>query len=194
MDTLPIRISGPVLIQPSIFSDERGFFVETYRRQWHAQAGIPAVYEFIQDNHSRSGKGVVRGMHFHVGAGVAKLVRCARGRIFDVLVDLRRGSPSYGEWEGFELDDESMRILYVPVGFAHGFCVLSDVADVIYKQTAYYDPALERGIAWNDPDVAIRWPLPEAELLVSARDSAAPLLRELAPELPFELDGPTARR
>jgi dTDP-4-dehydrorhamnose 3,5-epimerase len=166
--------------------DERGFFVETYRRQWHLEVGIPLADEFIQDNHSRSTKGVVRGMHFHVGAGVAKLVRCARGRILDVLVDLRRGSPSYGEWEGFELDEQSMRLLYVPVGFAHGFCVLSNVADVIYKQTAYYDPEVERGIAWNDPDVAVRWPLPEADLIVSARDSSAPLLRDLAPELPFE--------
>jgi dTDP-4-dehydrorhamnose 3,5-epimerase len=188
METLPTRISGPVLIQPSVFGDERGFFVETYRRRWHAEVGIPAADEFIQDNHSRSTRGVVRGMHFHVGAGVAKLVRCARGRILDVVVDLRRGSPSYGEWEGFELDDESMRILYVPVGFAHGFCVLSEVADVIYKQTAYYDPQVERGIAWNDPDIAIDWPLPLAELIVSERDSAAPRLSEIAGELPFTYD------
>jgi dTDP-4-dehydrorhamnose 3,5-epimerase len=178
-----------VLVEPSVFGDERGFFVETYRREWHAELGIPAVEEFIQDNHSRSSRGVVRGMHFHIGDGVAKLVRCARGRILDVLVDLRRGSPSYGEWEGFELDDQSMRLLYVPIGFAHGFCVLSDIADVIYKQSAYYDQAVERGIAWNDPDIAVRWPLAEAELIVSARDSDAPLLRELAPELPFEYSG-----
>jgi dTDP-4-dehydrorhamnose 3,5-epimerase len=186
MQTLPTRISGPVLIEPSVFGDERGFFVETYRREWHTQAGIPGSDEFIQDNHSRSSRGVVRGMHFHVGAGVAKLVRCARGRILDVVVDLRRGSPSYGEWEGFELDDQSMRVLYVPIGFAHGFCVLSDLADVIYKQTAYYDPAIERGIAWNDPQVGVAWPLPKAELLVSARDSAAPLLCEITAELPFD--------
>lgn len=186
MEILQARIQGPRLIVPSVFGDDRGFFAETYRRQWHSAAGIPADEQFIQDNHSRSGRGVVRGMHFHVGSGVSKLVRCARGRILDVVVDLRRGSPSYGEWEGFELDDESMRVLYVPVGFAHGFCVLSDVADVNYKQSAYYDPAIERGIAWNDPDVAIDWPLPASELIVSARDSAAPLLRELAPELPFE--------
>jgi dTDP-4-dehydrorhamnose 3,5-epimerase len=186
MQTLPARITGPVLIEPSVFGDERGFFAETYRREWHAEAGIPDAEQFIQDNHSRSTRGVVRGMHFHVGAGVAKLVRCARGQILDVLVDLRRGSPSYGEWEGFELDDELMRILYVPVGFAHGFCVLSDVADVIYKQTAYYDPQVERGIAWNDPDVGVRWPLPTDELILSARDSSAPSLSEIAPELPFE--------
>ena len=157
------------------------------------QAGIPEEEQFIQDNHSRSSRGVVRGMHFHIGGGVAKLVRCARGTILDVIVDLRRGSPTYGEWEGFELDDESMRILYVPVGFAHGFCVLSDVADVIYKQSAYYDPAIERGIAWNDPDVAIDWPLPLDQLTVSARDSAAPLLRELAQELPFEYSADCSR-
>jgi dTDP-4-dehydrorhamnose 3,5-epimerase len=173
-------------MEPSVFEDERGFFVETYRQEWHLEVGIPAGDEFIQDNHSRSGKGVVRGMHFHTGNGVAKLVRCARGSILDVLVDLRRGSPSYGEWEDFELDDESMRILYVPVGFAHGFCVLSERADVIYKQTSYYDPEIERGIAWNDPDVAVKWPLPEDELVVSARDSLAPLLREVEHELPFE--------
>jgi dTDP-4-dehydrorhamnose 3,5-epimerase len=189
MESLPTRITGLALIEPSVFGDARGFFVETYRREWHAGLGIPADDQFLQDNHSRSSRGVVRGMHFHVGTGVAKLVRCARGRILDVVVDLRRGSPSYGEWEGFELDDELMRTLYVPVGFAHGFCVLSDVADVIYKQTAYYDPQVERGIAWNDPDVGIRWPLPEAELIVSARDRAAPPLRQIAPELPFEFEG-----
>lgn len=193
MQNFPTRITGLALIEPSVFGDERGFFAETYRREWHAQVGIPAAEQFIQDNHSRSSRGVLRGMHFHVGSGVAKLVRCSRGRIHDVVVDLRRGSPSYGEWEGFELDDELMRILYVPVGFAHGFCVLSDVADVIYKQTAYYDPHIERGIAWNDPDVGVRWPLPDAELIVSARDRDAPLLGEIAPELPFEWGGPTAR-
>lgn len=194
MQTLPTRITDLALIQPDVFGDERGFFSETYRSQWHADAGIPESDPFIQDNHSRSTKGVVRGMHFHIGEGVAKLVRCARGRILDVAVDLRRGSPSYGEWEGFELDDESMRLLYVPVGFAHGFCVLSEIADVIYKQTAYYDPAVERGIAWNDPDVAIRWPLSESELTVSERDRKAPTLREIEHELPFDYSSQTTRR
>ena len=122
----------------------------------------------MQDNHSRSTRGVVRGLHFQVGAGVAKLVRCARGRILDVGVDLRRGSPTYGRWEAVELDDESMRELYVPVGFAHGFCALSEVADVIYKQTAYYDPELERGIAWDDPQIGDR---------LAARRSRADRLR-----------------
>ncbi|HEY5288057.1 MAG TPA: dTDP-4-dehydrorhamnose 3,5-epimerase [Solirubrobacteraceae bacterium] len=189
MEILPARILGPALILPSVFGDERGFFAETYRQQWHSAAGIPEDELFIQDNHSRSSRGVVRGMHFHVGEGVAKLVRCARGRILDVIVDLRRGSPTYGQWEGFELDDESMGVLYVPVGFGHGFCVLSEVADVNYKQSAYYDPAIERGIAWNDPDVAIDWPLSADELIVSARDSEAPLLSEVAQELPFEYAG-----
>jgi dTDP-4-dehydrorhamnose 3,5-epimerase len=184
--TVPTRLQGLTAIEPVAHGDERGFFCETYRREWHAAAGIPSAEEFIQDNHSRSRRGVVRGMHFHVGAGVAKLVRCARGRVFDVAVDLRRGSPTYAQWDAVELDDESMRMLYVPVGFAHGFCVLSDVADVLYKQTAYYDPEVERGIAWNDPDIAIVWPLPQSELTVSERDSKAPLLRDVAAELPFE--------
>jgi dTDP-4-dehydrorhamnose 3,5-epimerase len=186
MRVLATRLEGLMAIEPVAHGDERGFFCETYRGEWNGQLGIPEAARFVQDNHSRSARGVLRGMHFQVGDGLAKLVRCARGRILDVAVDLRRGSPSYGRWDAVELDDESMRELFVPVGFAHGFCVLSDVADVIYKQTAYHDPSLERGIAWNDPDIGIEWPLPESELTISARDSAAPLLRELAKELPFE--------
>jgi dTDP-4-dehydrorhamnose 3,5-epimerase len=186
MRALAVRLAGLVVIQPSVHGDERGFFAETYRHKWHAELGIPPQMQFVQDNHSRSVRGVVRGMHFHIGDGVAKLVRCARGRIIDVAVDLRRGSPTYAQWEAVELDDESMRELYVPVGFAHGFCVLSDVADVLYKQTAYYDPAVERGIAWDDPDVAIDWPLPADELIVSERDAGAPRLSEIADELPFQ--------
>jgi dTDP-4-dehydrorhamnose 3,5-epimerase len=127
-------------------------------------------------------------MHFHIGDGVAKLVRCSRGSILDVVVDLRRGSPTYKQWDAVELDDEAMRVLYVPVGFAHGFCVLSDVADVLYKQTAYYDPAVERGIAWDDPEIGIEWPLPLDELIVSERDLKAPRLSEIAAELPFVFD------
>jgi dTDP-4-dehydrorhamnose 3,5-epimerase len=185
MRVLPTALAGLVVIEPAVHADERGFFIETYRREWHAEAGIPESEAFIQDNHSRSARGVVRGMHFQVGDGVAKLVRCARGRILDVAVDLRRGSPTYGRWEAVELDDEQMRELYVPVGFAHGFCALSDVADVLYRQTAYYDPAVERGIAWDDPEVGVRWPLPDAELTVSERDAVAPRLSEIADELPF---------
>jgi dTDP-4-dehydrorhamnose 3,5-epimerase len=185
MQSIPTTLPGLTILEPSVFPDERGFFTETYRRQWHADLGIPAEEEFIQDNHSRSTRGVVRGMHFHIGPGVAKLVRCARGRIVDINVDLRQGSPTYKQWEAVELDDESMRELYVPVGFAHGFCVLSEVADVLYKQTAYYDPAVERGIAWDDPEIGIEWPLPLEELIVSERDKQAPKLAEVAAELPF---------
>ncbi len=186
MASAQLSIPGLALIEPAVHGDERGFFTETYRAELHARWGIPEDERFVQDNHSRSTRGVVRGMHFQVGAGVAKLVRCARGRILDVAVDLRRGSPTYAQWEGVELDDVDMRELYVPVGFAHGFCVLSDVADVIYKQTSYYDPDLERGIAFDDPDVGVQWPLPQAELVVSPRDAQAPRLREIAEELPFE--------
>jgi dTDP-4-dehydrorhamnose 3,5-epimerase len=186
MRALTPRLAGLVVIQPSIHGDERGFLCETYRHNWHAELGIPAQRQFVQDNHSRSTRGVVRGMHFQVGDGVAKLVRCGRGRILDVAVDLRRGSPTYAQWEAVELDDESMRELYIPVGFAHGFCVLSDVADVLYKQSAYYDPKLERGIAWNDPDVDVAWPLPIEQLIVSERDSKAPPLAEIADQLPFQ--------
>jgi dTDP-4-dehydrorhamnose 3,5-epimerase len=125
-------------------------------------------------------------MHFHIGPGVAKLVRCARGEILDVLVDLRRGSPTYGQWESFGLSDENMRMLYVPIGFGHGFCVVSKVADVLYKQSAYYDPNVERGIALDDPDLSIEWPVPSPEQIISARDMKAPRLSEIADELPFE--------
>jgi dTDP-4-dehydrorhamnose 3,5-epimerase len=185
MRVLDTGLHGLKIIEPVAHGDERGFFCETYREQWHEEVGLGETERFVQDNHSRSAHGVVRGMHFHIGDGVAKLVRCGRGRILDVAVDLRRGSPTYGQWEGVELDDEGMRALYVPVGFAHGFCVLSEVADVLYKQTAYYDPAVERGIAWDDPDIAIEWPLPHSELTVSARDAQAPRLADVADELPF---------
>jgi dTDP-4-dehydrorhamnose 3,5-epimerase len=184
MRATPTTIADLVVLEPEVYSDERGFFAESYRREWHDAAGVPAEQGFVQDNHSRSTRGVLRGMHFQ--PGVAKLVRCGRGRIVDVAVDLRRGSPTYGRWEAVELDDVSLRELYVPAGFAHGFCVLSDLADVLYKQSAYYDPEQERGFAWNDPDVAIEWPLAEAELTISARDAAAPLLVEIADELPFQ--------
>jgi dTDP-4-dehydrorhamnose 3,5-epimerase len=180
-----MRLEGLVALEPAVHGDERGFFLESYRAEWHEQLGIPPAERFVQDNQSRSGRGVLRGMHFQLGSGVAKLVRCARGRILDVAVDLRVGSPTFGRWDAVELDEESMRMLYVPVGFAHGFCVLSEIADVVYKQTEYYDPALDRGIAWNDPDVGIEWPLPEDQLIVSGRDAAAPRLAEVADELPF---------
>lgn len=178
-----------MLVEPVVQGDERGFFLETFRHDKLETLGIAGAGEFVQDNHSRSRRGVVRGMHFQVGRGVGKLVRCARGRIVDVIVDLRRGSPRYGEWEAFELDDETHRQLFVPIGFAHGFCVVSDVADVIYKQTGYYDPELERGIAYNDSELAISWPLSLDELVPSARDAEAPRLSEIADELPFTFAG-----
>jgi dTDP-4-dehydrorhamnose 3,5-epimerase len=186
MRLLPTRIDGPKLIAPTVLGDERGFFCETYRRDRFAELGISE--ELVQDNHSRSRRGIVRGMHFQVGPGISKLVRCARGVILDVMVDLRRGSPTFGQWEGFQLDDQNMHQAYCPIGFAHGFCVLSEQADVVYKQSGYYDPELERGISYRDPDVGIAWP-DGLELIPSERDAAAPSLRELADELPFEYRG-----
>jgi dTDP-4-dehydrorhamnose 3,5-epimerase len=183
MEQVTTHLEGPVLVRPQVFGDERGFLLESYRASALAELGIADA--FVQDNHSRSRRGVVRGMHFAVGEGSAKLVRCARGAILDVLVDLRRGSPTFGRWEGFQLDDENLHVLYVPVGFAHGFCVLSDVADVLYKQSRYYDPAVEREIAFDDPDVGIAWPA-DLDLQASERDRSAPRLREIAGELPFE--------
>jgi len=177
--TLP----GALLIEPEVFPDGRGFFAETFRKSVLVNHGVNE--EFVQDNHSRSSRGVLRGIHFAIGGGSSKLVRCGRGQIWDVIVDLRRGSPTYRRWEGFELNDEAMQVLYVPVGFGHGFCVLSEVADVIYKQSAYYDPQTERGFAWDDPDVGIGWPLGADEVVVSDRDSAAPMLSELEGQLPF---------
>lgn len=146
------------------------------------QLGIRETW--VQDNHSRSSRGVLRGMHFSIGEGQAKLVRCARGAILDVAVDIRTGSPTYGRWEAVRLDDESLREAYLPVGFAHGFVVLSEVADVIYRCSSYYDPAFERGFAWDDPDVAIDWP-GDLEFVVSERDARAPRLRDIAADLPF---------
>ena len=183
-DVIETRLDGPLLLQPKSFGDDRGFFVETYRRNDLMALGIQE--EMVQDNHSRSARGVVRGLHFTVGRGAGKLVRCARGAIHDVLVDLRRGSPTYGAWEGYDLDDETLRILYAPPGFAHGFCVVSEIADVVYKLDAYYDPATEREISYNDPALGVRWPVPDDELQVSQRDLDAPALAEIAAALPFE--------
>jgi dTDP-4-dehydrorhamnose 3,5-epimerase len=173
-------LDGPVLIEPVVHGDERGFFLEAYRRSTFAGLGVSD--EFVQDNHSRSRQGIVRGMHYQVG--MAKLVRCVRGAIFDVLVDIRRDSPMFGHWEGFELTDVNHRQLYCPDGFAHGFCVLSELADVVYKTSTYYDPEAEGGFAYNDPEVAIAWP-PEIELVASARDAQAPRLTDIADRLPF---------
>jgi len=176
------KLDGPLVIQPAVHGDQRGFFCETWRKSEMAELGID--HDFVQDNHSRSGQGVLRGMHFQVGDGQAKLMRCARGSILDVTVDLRRSSPTYGRWEAFSLDDIGMAQIYVPVGFAHGFCVTSEIADVVYKCSSYYDPELERSIRYNDPEVGIEWP--DLEVTVSARDGGAPLLSEIAGELPFD--------
>jgi dTDP-4-dehydrorhamnose 3,5-epimerase len=178
----PTRLVAPRLIEPVAYGDERGFFLETYRRDILAAGGVED--EFVQDNHSRSIGGIVRGMHFQ--PGMSKLVACVRGTIFDVLVDIRRGSPTFGEWEGHELSDENHRQLYCPDGFAHGFCVLSDVADVVYKTSAYYDPAAEAGFAFDDPEVRIEWPIATGDLVASERDRKAPRLSELAASLPYE--------
>jgi dTDP-4-dehydrorhamnose 3,5-epimerase len=183
MERLETRLNGPILLKPRVFGDERGFFTETYRRSVYTDLGIPE--EMPQDNHSRSAAKIVRGMHFQIGDGAAKLVRAARGAIYDVVVDLRKGSPTFGEWEGFELSDENFHMLYCPIGFAHGFCVLSDVADVMYKQSNYYADETERGISYRDPDVGIEWPIPVDELVPSERDASAPTLREVEAELPF---------
>lgn len=178
----PLRLQGPMLIEHNVFGDQRGFFVETYRTDAMAAIGIPET--FVQTNQSRSAQGVVRGMHFEVGAGQAKLVRCARGEIWDVIVDLRRSSPTYASWEAVRLDDENGLQLYVPVGFAHGFCVLSEVADVVYMVSSYYDQASSRSFRWNDPDVRVAWP-DGLEFQLSERDATAPLLRDIEDDLPF---------
>ena len=180
-ERLETKLDGVVLLEPQVHGDARGFMVETFRSDAWAELGVDA--EFVQHNHSRSAKNTLRGLHFQTAPGQAKLVRCPRGKVFDVAVDLRRGSPTYGQWEGHVLDDEAHRQLFVPVGFGHGFCVLSDVADVAYQLSSLYDPATESGIAWDDPDIGVEWPVNEP--LLSARDKAAPRLAEVADSLPF---------
>ncbi len=176
MRKLQVSLDGPVLLAPSVHRDPRGFFLETYRADRLAALGV--TDEFVQDNHSRSRRGITRGMHFQPGQ--AKLVRCARGAILDVLVDIRPGSPQFRRWEAYPLTDEDHHLLYVPSGFAHGFCVISEQADVVYKASAYYDPEAERGFAHDDPAVAIAWPR-DLELIVSARDRDAPPLAAVVP-------------
>ena len=169
---LPTRLEGVVLVEPTVHGDERGFFVETFRQSELTDLGIDA--EFVQDNHSRSGAKVLRGLHRQ--AGQAKLVRCPSGRIWDVAVDLRPESPTYKQWEGYELNETSHHQLFIPDGFGHGFCVLSDSADVLYRVSSYYDPELETGIAWDDPEIGIEWPI--SEPVLSERDSSAPTLAD----------------
>jgi dTDP-4-dehydrorhamnose 3,5-epimerase len=180
MKVIDTRLEGPVLLEPAVHGDARGFILEAYRQSVFAELGIHD--EFVQFNHSRSRRGIVRGMHFQ--PGMAKLLRCARGSICDVLVDLRDGSPSFGEWEAFDLSDRNFHILYAPDGFAHGFAVTSDEADVIYSCSAYYDPDAESGFAYDDPEVGIEWPA-GLELTPSERDASAPRLSEIRAALPF---------
>jgi dTDP-4-dehydrorhamnose 3,5-epimerase len=178
---LETKLDGVVLIEPVVHGDERGFMLESYSREAWRELGVDV--DFVQHNHSRSSQGTLRGIHFQTAPGQAKLVRCPRGEILDVAVDLRRGSPTYGEWEAHLLDDTRHRQLFVPVGFGHGFAVLSDVADVAYQVSSYYDPATEAGIAWDDPDVGVDWQV--AAPLLSERDKKAPKLADVAGELPF---------
>ncbi|WP_448374698.1 dTDP-4-dehydrorhamnose 3,5-epimerase [Fervidobacterium sp.] len=172
-------IKGLILIKPKVFADERGFFLESWNEKEFQEVGIQA--KFVQDNHSRSVKGVLRGLHFQYNYPQAKLVRVVRGKVFDVAVDLREGSPTFGKWFGVELSDENLRMLYIPEGFAHGFLVLSEYADFVYKVTDYYHPEDDYGIIWNDPDISISWPLEEygiKEPILSKKDSQHPTLRE----------------
>ena len=183
MERLPTRLDGLVLLAPRVFGDERGFFLETYREDAWAAHGVTGP--FVQDNHSRSRRGTLRGIHFQTHPGQGKLVRCSRGSVWDVVVDLRAGSETFGEWEAVELSDENARQLWIPIGFGHGFCVLSDVADFVYKCTAYYDPATEAGIRFDDPAVGIEWPIALEEATYSERDREAPTLAEVRDDLPF---------
>lgn len=168
MKAVPTALPEVLLLEPKLFGDARGFFLEPYnRRAFRAATGLDP--EFVQDNHSRSKKGVLRGLHYQIRQPQGKLIRVLAGRIFDVAVDLRRASPGFGKWVGMELDAESMRMLWVPPGFAHGFAVLSDAADVLYKTTDYYAPEHERTLRWNDPQLGIAWPL-DGEPALSDKD------------------------
>ena len=182
MERLPTRLHGPILLAPPVHGDARGFFTESYRVDHWTAEGVDAA--FVQDNHSRSGRGVVRGMHVTLGPGQAKLVRCARGGSGTWSSTSAPGRPPTASGRGSSSTTRSMHQLYVPVGFAHGFCVLSEIADVTYKVSSYYDPAYERGFAYDDPDVGIPWPS-DIELQVSERDRTAPPLSALRPDLPF---------
>ena len=170
-----------MILEPKVFGDERGFFVETYREQVFAEAGLNLT--FVQDNQSRSQRGVLRGLHYQLLQPQGKLVRAARGRVFDVAVDVRRGSPTFGQWAGAILDDETHRQMYIPPSFAHGFVVLSEVADFVYKCTDYYHPQSETGIRWDDPAIGIAWPREILyDLVLSDKDRQLPLLRDQRPE------------
>jgi len=173
------RLGGVRILTPEVHADQRGFLVESYRAADLVDAGI--ADEFVQDNHSRSVRGALRGLHFQAPPGQAKLVRVARGSIYDVVVDIRRASPTFGQHLAVTLDDVDHRQLYIPTGFAHGFLVTSDEADVVYRLSRYYDAALERGIAWDDPALGIEWP--HLSPTLSDRDRSNPSLAELPPDL-----------
>ena len=178
---LETRLDGLVLLEPDVHGDDRGFLLETFSEEGWRDLGIDI--RPVQENHSRSAQNTLRGLHFQTRPGQAKLVRCLRGRIWDVAVDLRRDSPTFGEWEGYELDDVRHNQLFIPVGFAHGFCVLSEIGDFAYLLSSVYDPETESGIAWDDPDVGVEWPI--SEPLLSKRDETAPRLSEIADDLPW---------
>jgi dTDP-4-dehydrorhamnose 3,5-epimerase len=178
MQVTATKLPGLVLIEPRVFSDERGFFLETYQTERYKAADIR--YDFVQDNQSRSAKGVLRGLHFQVKRPQAQILTVLRGRVFDVVVDLRRSSPTFMRWAGVELSDEGLRQVYMAPGLAHGFCVLSEVADLHYKVSRVYDPSDEAGIVWNDTDIGIDWPVTSP--IVSSRDAAFPRVRDLRRE------------
>ncbi|MBV9079623.1 MAG: dTDP-4-dehydrorhamnose 3,5-epimerase [Elusimicrobia bacterium] len=180
MKALPTKLPGVVVIEPAVFRDDRGFFYEVYRKDRLEQAGVHAT--FVQDNQSRTVKGGLRGLHMQVRRPQGKLIRAIRGEIFDVAVDVRVGSPTFGQWESFILSDDNMRQLYIPAGFAHGFVATSDLADVEYKCTDYYDPGGELGIRWNDPQIGVRWPI--SSPILSPKDAVHPFLKEALDRLP----------
>jgi dTDP-4-dehydrorhamnose 3,5-epimerase len=179
MHILPTPLPGVLIIEPKVFGDARGFFLESWNRQTFAESGL--AVDFVQDNHSRSSRGVLRGIHYQLHQPQGKLVRVVSGAVFDVAVDLRKTSPHFGRWVGYELSAENHRMLWIPPGFGHGFLVLSETADFLYKTTDYYAPHWDRGIRWNDPDIGIAWPLegiPGGQPLLSAKDEAQPLLQD----------------
>ncbi len=179
MNCIPTELPDVLILEPRVFGDDRGFFYESFNaRSFEAATGVTTA--FVQDNHSRSARGVLRGLHYQIEQAQGKLVRVTHGEVYDVAVDLRRGSTSFGRWVGVHLSAANKRQLWVPAGFGHGFLVLSEFAEFLYKTTDYYAPAHERAIAWNDPTLAIDWPLPEgfAEPLLSAKDRDGKRLSE----------------
>lgn len=174
MNVTETSIPGLLVIEPKVFADARGFFMETYHAGHFSHAGID--FQFVQDNHSRSARGVLRGIHYQEPNAQGKLVRCTRGALFDVAVDVRVGSPHFGKWYAVELTEANKKMLWIPPGFAHGFCALTDGADLVYKCTALYDPSADRTLLWNDPDLAIDWPIKDP--LLSPKDAAAPRLKD----------------